>query len=75
VHGQADVGGVGAHLDGERCNGHELACGRSDDVAIDDPLGGFRDEPPWCCSTGLMLDRLIPDVAPRASGSCSDTAS
>ena len=44
VDGQADVGGVGAHLDGQRGLGDEVAGVGADDAAADDPVGGLVEQ-------------------------------
>jgi hypothetical protein len=44
VDGEADVGGVGAHLDGEGGFGDEVTGVRADDAATDDPVGGLVKE-------------------------------
>ena len=41
VDGEADVGGVGAHLEGVSDLGDEFAGVGADDAGADDPVGGF----------------------------------
>ena len=40
----ADVGGVGAHLDGQGGLGDQVAGVGADDAAADDPLGGLVEQ-------------------------------
>ncbi len=47
VDGQADILGVRAHLDGERCLGDEIASGGADDAAADDAVAWPRRTGPW----------------------------
>ena len=44
VDGEPDVGGVGAHLDGQRGLGDQVAGVGADDAAADDPVGGLVEE-------------------------------
>ena len=44
VDGEADVGGVGAHLDGQRGLGDEVAGVGADDPGADDPVVGLVEE-------------------------------
>jgi hypothetical protein len=59
VDGEANILGVGAHLDRQRGLGNEVACVGPDNSAADDPVGIFVEQ--------HLGDALVAAEAERAS--------
>jgi hypothetical protein len=64
VDGKADVGGVGAYLDGERGFGYQVAGVGADDTAADDSMIGVVEQHTTNdAHTGVPVERFAPGCA------------